>query len=211
VTFLAQEKTDYIIMVGVAILTLWAATQFSQLSGQTETAGISQVYATMAILSIVGFFAASRGLAWFGSFGIKESGLKLAMLVAAGAFVGYFSTSQGKLLLVPLLPAAIDVSLSFAYKNIIAVFGEEYFFRGFLQPSIAKIVAGKSGNMLASIIAIVAQAGLFVAWHFVAYQNAPDSFMPLFIFGLIQGTMVRVTGSIAPALGAHFVLNLINK
>lgn len=203
---MAGSRYDQVILIITFLLTLWASSQFGQLTGQEDTTSVSNTYTFMA-LSVIVVSLVGRGVFQF--IGIKSTGSKILILAAIGGAIGFISTSQGKALLAPQLPAAIDPLLSSIFVLFIAPFVEEYFFRGFLFPTFTAL-AGNKGIVSEAIGAIVSSL-LFVIWHLVAYSNSPDVFISLFIFAMIQCAMVKFTKELAPAVGSHFILNLITR
>ena len=87
-----------------------------------------------------------------------------------------------------------SIILSGIMVVLIAPFVEEIFFRGFLL----RTMCNKAGNIFGSIIT----AGVFTLLHF-PWQ----SFIPIFILGLILNSVVIKSKSIWPAIGFHMLNN----
>lgn len=209
-----KNRLDIIILVFFIIAGYWVATQFWQLDGQTQTAGIAQVYAGLAFFSLLALYMGRNTI--LGFIGIEKDGNTLLQLLGIGAIIGYLFTPNSILRAIsvditPDFPASIAPEVGLFYVVFVAVAVEEYFFRGFLLTTLEKIISEKIGfQMFPTIITIGVSSLVFIAWHLVAYQSNPQNFLPLFIFSVVQGVLTYQTQSLAPALGSHFVLNLIN-
>lgn len=206
---MANVRLDTIILLSLLLVSLWVSTQFGQLQGQSETAFVANVYTLMCLVAIVGAFAADKSFSFFKFIPLNVSGTALIALLAMGALIGFFTTSEGKALLVPKVSASIDPSLAIAFVIILAPFVEEYFFRAFLFPSFEGFFGSRAGISFGTLAGALISSALFTAWHFVAYANDPSAFLPLFIYALVQCGMVKLSNSIAPAIGSHFILNLL--
>jgi len=155
----------------------------------------------MALIALVVSFA---GMGIFQFIGIKSSGTKILLI---GGIIGFLSTSQGKTAIAPLLPAAIDPTLSGVFILFLAPFVEEYFFRGFLFPTLVALSGNKGISSVAT--GAVVSSAIFVIWHLVAYISDPSQFLPLFIFSIVQCSLVHFTKELTPAIGSHFIMNLL--
>lgn len=203
---------DAIILIGMALLAAWISTQFGQLTGHEVEASIAKDYGTFALIALVVAIAAAVNFAFFRFTGFgKQDNRMLVVLMVAGAVVGFLVTSAGKIFFTKILTGAIDPTLSFAFVIILAPFVEEYFFRGALFPSITAFITSKGKSTLfAEGIAAVVVSALFSIWHIVAANGDTSALTSYFIFSMIMCALLKVTGSIAPALGAHLTLNIIN-
>jgi membrane protease YdiL (CAAX protease family) len=203
---------DAIILVAMALLAAWISSQFGQLSGHDVEASIAKDYGTFALIALVIAIAAAVNFAFFRFTGLgKNDNRQLVFLLIAGAVIGTLVTSAGKLFFTKILTGSIDPTLSFAFVIALAPFVEEYFFRGALFPSIEAFITskGKSTYIAAGASAVIVSI-LFSIWHIVAANGDTSALTSYFAFSMIMCALVWVTKSLAPALGAHFALNLIN-
>ena len=209
--------TDAAILLLLVGGALWSATEFGQLSGQQTTTNIAFVYVWLSFFPFVCLFFA--GSAFIRFVGLNKTGKDLAINGAMGGILGYLATGVAhiQLAITPPIEAAagatasIDPLLSGVYVNLIAPFAEEYAFRGALFPSLEMFFQsrGHTGFLATAEAAIASSLG-FVVFHLVAYNGDVSSLGLLFIFALAECALVKATNSLAPAIGAHFVLNLIN-
>jgi membrane protease YdiL (CAAX protease family) len=203
---------DAILLIAMALLAAWISSQFGQLTGHNTEANIAKDYGTFALIALVIAIAGAVNFAFFRFTGFgKQSNQQLIFLLIAGAVIGFLVTSAGKLFFTKILTGAIDPTLSFAFVIVLAPIVEEYFFRGALFPSIEAFITskGKSTLVASSVSAIIISA-LFSIWHIVASNGDASALTSYFMFSMIMCALVKITSSIAPALGAHFALNIIN-
>ena len=85
---------------------------------------------------------------------------------------------------------------TFAIVGLLAPFGEEVFFRGFLLAALVPIIGGLRGALVSSAI------------FSVAHLNVGTLF-PIFVMGMLLAWLYLRTGSIWPAFVAHAAQNLL--
>ena len=85
---------------------------------------------------------------------------------------------------------------TFAIVGLLAPFGEEVFFRGFLLAALVPIIGGLRGALVSSAI------------FSVAHLNVGTLF-PIFALGMLLAWLYLRTGSIWPAFVAHAAQNLL--
>ena len=85
---------------------------------------------------------------------------------------------------------------TFAIVGLLAPFGEEVFFRGFLLAALVPIIGGLRGALVSSAI------------FSVAHLNVGTLF-PIFAMGMLLAWLYLRTGSIWPAFVAHAAQNLL--
>ena len=85
---------------------------------------------------------------------------------------------------------------TFAIVGLLAPFGEEVFFRGFLLAALVPIIGGLRGALVSSAI------------FSVAHLNVGTLF-PIFVLGMLLAWLYLRTGSIWPAFVAHAAQNLL--
>jgi membrane protease YdiL (CAAX protease family) len=201
-----QNRLDQIIILVVLLFALWAGSQFGQLTGQDQIKSVSDTYTFMAVVVLIASFIATQtGIFRFR--GITSTGQKLIFSAIIGGVIGLFSTTTGRALITPTLSGSIDPALSATFVIILAPFIEEYFFRGFLFPTLSALI--QYGSFIGEILGALISSAIFVIFHIVAYANSPEAFFPLFLFALVMCALVKFTNDLAPALGGHFILNLL--
>ena len=77
--------------------------------------------------------------------------------------------------------------------------GEEIFFRGWVQPVLARIVRPE--------IALLIAAALFAAVHLAGDWSAPLSLLNILLAGLWFGLLAQHTGGLVAPIAAHFAWN----
>ncbi|MBX9697206.1 MAG: CPBP family intramembrane metalloprotease [Alphaproteobacteria bacterium] len=119
----------------------------------------------------------------------------------AAAFLMLIALQSGFVALDLKVPphALLWVLSNFAFVCI----AEEVFFRGFLQPSLMKVLPGKPGT----IIAIGLTSLVFAGIH---YYGGPIFMGLSAIAGIVYGACYWRTGRLESAIIAHFVLNTIH-
>jgi membrane protease YdiL (CAAX protease family) len=95
-------------------------------------------------------------------------------------------------------PLAIGLVLLSAV--VVAPLVEEWFFRRVLQGWLERRLAGRVGS------AVVVSALAFALAH-TGHGLAP---LPLFLFGLVLGTIARQTGSLVPCILLHGLFNAVS-
>jgi membrane protease YdiL (CAAX protease family) len=203
---------DAILLIAMALLAAWISAQFGQLSGHQTEANIAKDYGTFAVIALVIAIASAVNFAFFRFTGFgKQNNQQLIILLIAGAVVGFLVTSAGKLFFTKILTGTIDPTLSFAFVIGLAPIVEEFFFRGALFPSFEAFITSKGkGTLVAAAASALIVSALFSVWHIVAANGDTSALTSYFAFSMIMCALVWITKSIAPALGAHFALNIIN-
>ena len=201
---------DIGILLVMILLSGWVSSQFGQITGRQQEANIASYYSTMALVALVIALAASVKFGFLEFEGLNKDPRQFLPLLVVGAIAGFLLTSAGRLALTKLLGAgAIDPTLSFTFVVILAVFVEEYFFRGALFPSIERFLGGRTNPLFATVIAAVVASFLFASFHIVATNGDAGRLSGEFVFSIFQIFMLKVTGSLATPIGAHFARNLI--
>ena len=85
---------------------------------------------------------------------------------------------------------------TFAIVGLLAPFGEEVFFRGFLLAALVPIIGGLRGALVSSAIFSVAHLNI-------------GTLFPIFVMGMLLAWLYLRTGSIWPAFVAHAAQNLL--
>lgn len=164
-----------------------------------ETVFTLLVFGAMAVIGVVGG-------ALTGASALVPGSRPLAML-AVGAFVGLFgvTVSAGY----AALAGALQVGAATASSAPVLLWGagvvllqagaEEIYFRGWLQPVLARAW----GLPAAVVVAAVA----FTLLHVVGGARAPLSIANLFLGGLLFGVLAGVARGITGAVAAHFAWN----
>ncbi|WP_245993711.1 CPBP family intramembrane glutamic endopeptidase [Nocardioides immobilis] len=80
--------------------------------------------------------------------------------------------------------------------------GEEYAFRGYLTQAVGGVVSGRVGTA----VAVVVPALLFALAHGV---QDPPVFIDRFLFGLVAGTLVILTGGLEAGIAMHLLNNWV--
>lgn len=83
---------------------------------------------------------------------------------------------------------------------VVAPVAEEFFFRGVLQGWLERRLGDRAGS------AVVISAAAFA----LAHTGHGLAFVPLFLFGLVLGTMARQTGSLAACILLHGLFNAVS-
>ena len=83
------------------------------------------------------------------------------------------------------------------------VFGEEIFFRGWLQPILGAEWGAKTG--------LVVTAAVFAGAHLVTDVLGPVAILNLFLGGLVFGLLAFRSGGLAAPFGAHWVWNWLEQ
>lgn len=91
--------------------------------------------------------------------------------------------------------AGLELTLLIAGVGVAAPFCEEFFYRGLLQPGLARRVPAARALVIAAL--------LFSLMHF-----DPVGFLARFELGLVFGLLAWRGGSVWPAIGAHAANNL---
>lgn len=89
----------------------------------------------------------------------------------------------------------MDLFINLLLIGLLPALGEELFFRGFIQKYLYKFTTNHH-------IAIFITSFIFSAIHFQFY-----GFVPRFLLGMFFGYMVYYSGSLWPAIFAHFINN----
>ena len=85
---------------------------------------------------------------------------------------------------------------TFAIVGLIAPFGEEVFFRGFLLAALVPLIGGLRGAIVSSAI-------------FSAAHLQVGTLFPIFVMGMLLAWLYLRTGSIWPSFAAHAAQNLL--
>ena len=85
---------------------------------------------------------------------------------------------------------------TFAIVGLLAPFGEEVFFRGFLLAALVPLLGGLRGALVSSAV--------FSAAHFNV-----GTLLPIFVMGMLLAWLYLRTGSIWPPFAAHAAQNLL--
>jgi hypothetical protein len=212
---------DAIILIATILLSLWISTQFGQLGNEVNgvfipshsvEANIAKDYASFAVLALLIAFAAAMRFAFFDFLGFgKQNNTQFVFLLVAGGLIGFFITAAGKLAFTKLITGAIDPTLGFIFVNILAVVVETFLFVGALFPSLEMFIISKGKHTLFAVgVAAVVVSVMFAFWHVVATGGNYAEMTGLFEFCMIMCASAKITKSIAPALGEHFILNVVN-
>lgn len=122
-----------------------------------------------------------------------------------------FLPSPYGILPLPPLPAQVLAigPAAFLIVVLLAPVAEEYFFRGSIMPQIEEIASRRIGQY-AWLIAIIAQAALFTAFHWQAYLTGAlsSALIASFIFGIYVGAIAHWRKSIIPGIIIHAIINL---
>lgn len=203
--------TDAIIILLMALLATWISSQFGQLEGRNIEAFVASAYFYMAALALIIMVGAAQHFAFFSFLGFGDT-KKALPLVLVGAAAGFLITREGKLIISKLIntsPGAIDPTLGFLFVVVLAPFVEEYLFRGALFPSFQKFLAGRSPGIVATAAAALISSGLFALWHVVASGGNFAVLQGEVIFSLLAVGLTVFSNSLAPAIGMHFMRNVI--
>jgi membrane protease YdiL (CAAX protease family) len=202
---------DGAILIAMILLSSWATSQFGQLTGRTQEAFVASSYLTMAVVSLLFAGLAALGFGFIDFIGLNKENNKAGMFLLVGALVGFLITASGKLALVNLLvgAGAINPTLSAVFVLVLAVFVETYFFWGALFPSIERFLGGRTNPLIATVAAALTVSFMFATWHIVATGGNESRLTGEFLFSLLEIGLLKVTGSIAAPIGAHFARNLI--
>ena len=85
---------------------------------------------------------------------------------------------------------------TFLIVGLLAPFGEEIFFRGFLLAALVPIIGGMRGAVVSSAI-------------FSAAHLNVSTLFPIFVMGMLLAWLYMRTGSIWPSFVAHAAQNLL--
>lgn len=198
------------VLLIMLLLAGWVSTQFSQLQGQTATAGIATNYQTMAIISLVILLAA--GHSFFEFIGFSQNQKQLVQNAFIGGVAGFIMTATGKQLILSKLlssSASIDPTLGFTFVIVLAPFVETLFFIGALYPSAKKFLSGKTHPILAIIVAALIVAGSAALFHTVAANGQTSALTSYFILFMVFIGLAEATNAIEAPTFAHIILNLI--
>jgi len=101
---------------------------------------------------------------------------------------------------------ATDRTIAFALIVLLLIplqaAGEEYAFRGYLTQAVGGVMSGRVGTALA----VVVPALLFALAHGV---QDPPVFIDRFMFGLVAGALVIVTGGLEAGIAMHVLNNWV--
>ncbi len=103
----------------------------------------------------------------------------------------------------PVGPCSALLVLASSLLVLFQTAAEEAFFRGWLQPVLAK---GWGRN-----VGIAGAAIAFALLHVVGGTRDPLSIVNLFMGGLVFGLLAWRTGTVAAAIGAHFAWNWVEE
>lgn len=164
-----------------------------------ETIFTLLVFGTLAVIGIGG--GAACGVV------ALAPGARVGLLLAIGAFVGLFgvtvsagySAIAGSLHVGAAAAASAPVLLWGAGVVLLQAGAEEVYFRGWLQPVIARAWGMPTAIVLAALA--------FTLLHVVGGTRAPLSIANLFLGGLLFGLLAAIGRGIAGAVAAHFVWN----
>ena len=165
-----------------------------------------------ALLAGAWFFGIRRHGASIGSLGFVPTSLQSATWLPAVALSIGLSVTAAYALSMEALGADIlvpDQGLekiaelegvaqipTFLIVGVLAPFGEEVFFRGFLLAALVPVMGGLRGALVSS--------GLFA----VAHLNV-GTLLPIFVMGMLLAWLYLRTGSIWPSIVAHTAQNLL--
>jgi membrane protease YdiL (CAAX protease family) len=136
-----------------------------------------------------------------GTFVVWTLGLLAVAAVLQATFLGLsrlFGWKESKLLL-ELLPRTGEEKRAFAAVSVLAGFGEEIAFRGYAIPVLSPLLGGPW-------FAAVFTSATFGLLH--AYQG-PLGIVRTALFGLALAAAFILSGSLWPAVLAHFLLDLV--
>lgn len=171
-----------------------------------------QIFISLSILMLVYLIVTKKYHQSFNeAFGIYPEKMPFFLntgIIAAGAMI--ISTTIITLIFTGLMgekpstPYTKMPEESFRWLGFLAIFFapvvEEIFFRGFMQPAVAK----KTGAFLAIIITAL----IFGVSH-TQYLDYKAAFYSVTAIGLILGITRHLTGSVMPGIFAHFFNNLL--
>lgn len=168
-----------------------------------ETVFNTLVFGAILIAAMIGAAADKRNALTLGT--------RPALNAAAGVAIGTagISASAGYALLAGTLVNAGQAAAAPAMLGwglvlvLLQTLAEEAYFRGWLQPALAK----RWGLTAALIATSLAFAGL----HVVGGARAPISLLNLFLGGLMFGLLAARGGGLAAALGTHFAWNAVEQ
>jgi hypothetical protein len=98
------------------------------------------------------------------------------------------------------LTAGTLTGLSFV---VLFVFLYELVFRGIVLINVAEGLAGVTTDRTAVLSGVFVSAALFAAVHAPLSDFAPVTLLTLFVFSIVVGSVVAVTGRLAGAVGIH--------
>lgn len=174
----------------------------------------SQANVFFILLIVWGFAAAIEASSKAGDRFIAVIGVGKAPLVPliVGCVVGgaLVLVSQSVVSL-PQSVVAVRAGFTLFFVVVAAPFVEASFFRGLLMPAINQSLLDylKVDALLAGILAIVLQAGVFSWYHWFVLGGALSALQVTFVFGLLMGVGVYFFRSVAFEYGAHGVNNLL--
>lgn len=207
-----NENKDFYLKTGKALL-LYGLVTNSVLDGLLLRAGWDAAWVRWtvalamlaAVLALVRAWCRQDGLSGkdLGVFPVPGAGV---LLLGAGAAILSVASERvitrfagldlagNRASVLKVLPSASD-KMQLAALSLVFVAIEEVFFRGYLLAVLRK----RHGNA----VAVVATSIVFSAYHF-NWTNAPHHLA----MGLICGTAAVATGSLYPALLAHWLHNV---
>ncbi|PSJ36841.1 CPBP family intramembrane glutamic endopeptidase [Allosphingosinicella deserti] len=163
-----------------------------------ETLFVFLLFGTIAAVALAGGRIVHLNAAAFGARPRREMLIGLALGVAGVAVAAGYAAIAGGLARVGS-GASPGLILWGAAVILVQVYAEEAYFRGWLQPTLARAW----GNAPAILIISAVFAGL----HFIAGVSAPMALLNLSLGGLLFGALAARSGGIAGAVGAHFGWN----
>jgi len=193
----------YIVVIGA--LLFFYRTFSNRLN--TNLASISGIFLFMSIMYVTFYFIdRHQDLGnWKGSvagvvgFGTKKNafyGLIIGILIGGSLILGQFINPDSM-----FSSSFKDATLyTFILVGIIIPLTEESFFRGFLMPTLSK--------MLNPLVAILFVSGLFAIMHLVIFETGAQALMGHFIFSVLMILVLYTTKSLSSCVVAHAIINL---
>jgi len=129
-----------------------------------------------------------------------------ALALGAAVLLALVLPEQGGASIEGPVNGATDRTVAFALIVLLLIplqsAGEEYAFRGYLTQAVGGVFQGRVGRA----VAVVVPALVFALAHGV--QDAPV-FIDRFVFGLVAGTLVIVTGGLEAGIAMHVLNNWV--
>lgn len=129
-----------------------------------------------------------------------------ALALGAAVVLALFLPEQGGASVEGAVNDATDRTLAFALIILLLIplqaAGEEYAFRGYLTQAVGGLMSGRVGTA----VAVVVPALLFALAHGV---QDPPVFIDRFMFGLVAGALVIVTGGLEAGIAMHVLNNWV--
>ncbi|PXA97062.1 CPBP family intramembrane metalloprotease [Nostoc sp. 3335mG] len=163
-----------------------------------EAPFVVAIFGVMVLLALLagrvsGIATATPGLAPGRALAIgTASGLAgIAIAISYSAIAGLVHSGAGQASALPLLGGALVV--------LVQVMGEELYFRGWLQPVIARAWGAPAAIGIVSV--------LFAALHLLGGALSAVSLVNLLLGGILFGLLAARTGGIVAPIATHFAWN----